>query len=163
MRAALGRVRTPCVRCEQVFLLLPQRGEPFALPVPVQVGRRALRKSDVVQQMPRAHVVALPRFVQLFRRILTHRLEHPVARVRLRVAVDDQQRLVVQRRQPFQRVVLVRGVAADVRRGGQRASAGEHGEAAKQPPFRCGQKVVAPLHRRMQRLVTRHRAVAAGQ
>src|SRR4029450_8056601 len=89
--------------------------------------------------------------------------EHPVAWLSVRVAVDQQQRFVVQRGQSLEHVVFVLGVARNVRGGRQRAAAGEYGESAKQPPVGRRQQVVAPLRRRVGRLVARHRAYAARQ
>ena len=105
-----------------------------------------------------------PRFVEALQRVLAHRLEHPVARAAARdLAIDGEQRLVVQRRQQRQRLVLVGGLrrrrprpAASSRR--RTPTSWRTCAAAPAPSM-----LVAPLHRRLQRLVARQRAAAAGE
>ena len=79
----------------------------------------------------------------------------------MRLAVDQQQRLVVQRGEPSS-VSYSSAVGGDAR-GGREVQPPANTARRRKSRVRERQQVVAPLHRRLQRLVPRHRAAAAGE
>ena len=145
---------------EQVLLLgAPERAR-LARVEEKRLG--LLGEGDAVAQVPAADGVALARFGEALLGVLANRLEHPVARRGECFALDAEHRLVVQRRQQREHRVLVVS-CGDMDGGGERTAACEHREPAKQLLLRRREMVVAPVHRRLQRLVPGQGAAAPGE
>ncbi len=121
-----GAFVAPGQRGDQVLVFLPQPADPGVLLGPAGVRLGFFGQRDVVGHMPAPRSLAFAALVQAIQRVLAHRLQHPVTWAAIRcVAIDREQRLVVQRGQQRQRFVFVGGLR-DVGRGPQRPAAGEH-------------------------------------
>ena len=103
---------------------------------------------EVVLRVPPMQVMRFAHGVEPLGRVLADRLEHPVARPSLRLALP-QQALVEQR---LERVWVGAG---DLLRGLVRAAAGEDGEASEEALLLFCEQVIRPLDRRPQGLLAR--------
>ncbi len=84
------------MRCKQVVLFCCQAGHPGALLGALELGQGLFRQRDEVLQVTVARGGSLAGSVEPLLRVLAHRLQHPVARRRLALLIDHQQRLVMQ-------------------------------------------------------------------
>ena len=112
-----------------------------------------MEQFDEPLRVPAPDVVLLARPLELLERVLAQRLEHPVAPCAgaHEAAVDERS----------ERVKLC---VADGLGGLKRAAAREHGESCEQPLLLLGEQFVAPVDRRLQRLLAPGRvARTAGQ
>ena len=113
--------------------------------------------------MPPPDLAGVATLDQPLGRVLPDRLQQAVARVAVGPAGHQHQRLVHQPRQQIERPELVGAICEDPRRDLERPAADEHRQHAQQPLLLGGELVVAPLDRRLQRLLPRQRGLAAGQ
>ncbi len=136
---------------------------------PVPLADEALRvgaigEGEELGEVPLPRGLRLSRLDQALLSVLAHGLEQTVAGIRAALALHHHQRLVDQAREQVHDLELVRRLARHPGRRFQRPPTREHREPPEQTLLLGRELVVAPLDRRPQGLVPRHRGpAAAGQ
>ena len=160
-------VRMP-ERDADVLVLDVEHVGPGLLLGPFEVGRGPLRERDVELAVPGPHGVGLVRGGEALARVLPDGLEHAVAhtvRTAARTVGDDEQRPVGEALEEIQHRERADGLGArdDLGRV-EREATGEHRQPREQASLGIRQQLVAPVHRRAERLLARdRRARTTGQ
>ena len=145
---AIPHVTCKRERLTHVVLLERETLEPLSLIRPGQLRFGLLDKLEIEREMPIAQVHAFADRRQELRGELTDRLQHPIARPELRLALTKQ--TLVEKR-----LERVRVGAGDLLRGVVARATREDGEASEELLLALAQKVVRPLDRPSQGLLAR--------
>ena len=141
------------MRGEQVLALEIDAGESGGLLLAPELRMHFRREPEEEVEMARAHGVRLVRRGELLLCVLTHRLEHPVAR---RFGVDLDERFVDQGGHEVEHVVRGDRAAGGHRFGRvEREAAGECCQPREHGLLGGIEQVVAPVDQRAQRLLSR--------